>query len=80
MDELAGYNTVADNETLADVARHYHVTVPAIEIANHLEAHSTVPVGFMLNVPDRASNRQIWSVIECKRGAIRSMESPTVST
>jgi membrane-bound lytic murein transglycosylase D len=44
-------HTVADNETLADVARHYHVTVPAIEIANHLEAHSTVPVGFMLNVP-----------------------------
>ena len=36
-------------ETLADVARHYRVTVPAIENANHLEAHATLPAGFLLN-------------------------------
>jgi membrane-bound lytic murein transglycosylase D len=33
------------------VARHYRVTVPAIENANHLEAHATLPAGFLLNVP-----------------------------
>jgi membrane-bound lytic murein transglycosylase D len=38
-------------ETLADIARHYRVTVPSIEAANHLEAHSTLPQGFLLNVP-----------------------------
>jgi len=38
-------------ETLADIARHYRVTVPSIEAANHLEAHATVPQGFLLNVP-----------------------------
>ena len=39
------------DETLADIARHYRVTVPAIEAANHLEAHATLPPGFLLNVP-----------------------------
>jgi membrane-bound lytic murein transglycosylase D len=38
-------------ETLSDVARHYRVTVSAIESANHLEPHATVPSGFLLNVP-----------------------------
>ena len=38
-------------EALTDIAKHYRVTVPAIEIANHLEAHSTVPAGFLLNIP-----------------------------
>jgi len=38
-------------ETLADIARHYRVTVPAIEAANHLEPRATVPQGFLLNVP-----------------------------
>ncbi len=38
-------------ETLPDIARHYRVTVPAIEAANHLEPHATVPSGFLLNVP-----------------------------
>ena len=36
---------------LADIARHYRVTVAAIETANHLEAHAAVPAGFWLNVP-----------------------------
>jgi len=40
-----------DGETLSDIARHYRVTVPAIEAANHLEPHSTLPSGFLLNVP-----------------------------
>jgi len=44
-------HTVADNETLSDIAKHYRVTVSAIETANHLEAHSTVPPGFLLNIP-----------------------------
>ncbi len=38
-------------ETLSDIARHYRVTVPAIESANHLEAHAVVPAGFLLDVP-----------------------------
>jgi len=42
---------VETGETLADIARHYRVTVPAIELANHLEMHATVPAGFMLNIP-----------------------------
>ena len=43
--------TVEDGETLSDVARKYRVTVPAIETANHLDAHASLPAGFMLNVP-----------------------------
>jgi membrane-bound lytic murein transglycosylase D len=42
---------VETGETLSDIARHYRVTVPAIELANHLELHATVPAGFMLNIP-----------------------------
>jgi len=38
-------------ETLSDIATHYRVTVPAIEAANHLEPHASVPAGFLLNVP-----------------------------
>jgi membrane-bound lytic murein transglycosylase D len=38
-------------ESLTDIARHYRVTVAAIETANHLEPHATVPSGFLLNVP-----------------------------
>jgi membrane-bound lytic murein transglycosylase D len=38
-------------ESLADIAKHYRVTVPAIEAANHLEARAIVPQGFLLNVP-----------------------------
>ena len=44
-------HTVEPGETMADIARHYHVTVSGIETANHLEAHAVVPPGFMLNVP-----------------------------
>jgi membrane-bound lytic murein transglycosylase D len=44
-------HTVEQGETMADIARHYHVTVAGIESANHLEAHAIVPAGFMLNVP-----------------------------
>jgi membrane-bound lytic murein transglycosylase D len=42
---------VESGETLSDIARHYRVTVPAIELANHLELHAAVPAGFMLNIP-----------------------------
>jgi membrane-bound lytic murein transglycosylase D len=42
---------VEDGETLPDIARRYRVTVPAIEAANHLEAHASLPAGFLLNVP-----------------------------
>jgi membrane-bound lytic murein transglycosylase D len=38
-------------ETLTDVARLYRVTLSAIEAANHLEPHATLPAGFLLNVP-----------------------------
>jgi membrane-bound lytic murein transglycosylase D len=40
-----------DGETLSDVARRYRVTVAALESANHLEPHASVPAGFVLNVP-----------------------------
>ena len=42
---------VDGSETLAEIAAHYHVTVAAIESANHLEPHAQVPAGFWLNVP-----------------------------
>ena len=38
-------------ETLAEIARHYRVTVPAIEQVNHLEPHADLPQGFLLTVP-----------------------------
>jgi membrane-bound lytic murein transglycosylase D len=44
-------HTVEQGESLSDIARRYRVAVPAIESANHLEAHAVVPAGFMLNVP-----------------------------
>ncbi|MGH9683282.1 MAG: LysM peptidoglycan-binding domain-containing protein [Candidatus Acidiferrales bacterium] len=44
-------HTVDEGETLGDVARHYRVTVAALENANHLETHATVPAGFVLDVP-----------------------------
>jgi membrane-bound lytic murein transglycosylase D len=44
-------HTVSDGETLSDIAKHYRLTVPALQVANHLDAHATVPSGFLLNVP-----------------------------
>ena len=44
-------HAATEGETLAEIARRYRVTVPAIEAANHLDAHATVPAGFLLNVP-----------------------------
>lgn len=38
-------------ETLAEIAKHYRVTVPAIEQVNHLEAQAVLPQGFLLTVP-----------------------------
>jgi membrane-bound lytic murein transglycosylase D len=42
---------VAQGESLSDVARQYHVTMPAIEAANHVDATVVLPAGFLLNVP-----------------------------
>jgi len=42
---------VGNGETLAEVARHYRVTLAALESANHLPAHASVPAGLLLNVP-----------------------------
>src|SRR5579864_4493550 len=44
-------HTTEQGETLSDIARHYRVTVAALEAANHLEPHATVPAGFLLDVP-----------------------------
>jgi membrane-bound lytic murein transglycosylase D len=44
-------HAVEQGENLSDIARRFRVTVPALEVANHLQARSTVPAGFMLNVP-----------------------------
>ncbi len=42
---------VEDGETLASVARSYHVTLSALKEANHLESDATLPSGFLLDVP-----------------------------
>jgi membrane-bound lytic murein transglycosylase D len=42
---------VVDGDTLADVARTYHVRLSSLEEVNHLDAGSTVPDGFWLTVP-----------------------------
>jgi membrane-bound lytic murein transglycosylase D len=44
-------HAVAQGESLADIARHYRVTVASIETANHLQARAVIPAGFLLNVP-----------------------------
>ena len=44
-------HSVEDGESLSDVARHYRVTLAAIENANHLEPHAILPAGFLVNVP-----------------------------
>jgi peptidoglycan lytic transglycosylase D len=42
---------VESGETLRDVAHSYHVTLTALESANHLDSDAAVPEGFWLNVP-----------------------------
>jgi membrane-bound lytic murein transglycosylase D len=44
-------HSAEEGETLDEIARHYRVTVRALEDANHLEPHARVPAGFRLNVP-----------------------------
>ena len=44
-------HAVTQGESLADVARQFHVTMPAIEAANHVDATVVLPVGFLLSVP-----------------------------
>ena len=56
-----------NGETLSDIARHYGVTLPAIEAANHLEPHATVPAGFLLTVPT-APERVHWVRYRVQRG------------
>jgi membrane-bound lytic murein transglycosylase D len=42
---------VETGDTLATVARTFHVTLTALESANHLQANAELPSGFLLNVP-----------------------------
>jgi membrane-bound lytic murein transglycosylase D len=42
---------MSDGETLAGVAKTYHVTLSALETANHLSADASMPTGFLLNLP-----------------------------
>jgi membrane-bound lytic murein transglycosylase D len=44
-------HTSEEGETLPDIARHYRVTLSALETANHLEPRSSVPDGFLLTIP-----------------------------
>lgn len=44
-------HSAEQGETLADIAKHYRVTIASIETANHLEPHANVPAGFLLSVP-----------------------------
>jgi membrane-bound lytic murein transglycosylase D len=44
-------HSVGEGESLADIARRYRVTIAAIESANHLQPHASLPAGFLVNVP-----------------------------
>lgn len=44
-------HTAEDGETLSEIARHYRVTLSALETANHLDTHAAVPSGFLLTIP-----------------------------
>jgi peptidoglycan lytic transglycosylase D len=44
-------HSVGEGESLAEIARRYRVTIAAIESANHLQPHATLPAGFLVNVP-----------------------------
>ena len=44
-------HSVQEGETLSDVAHRFRVTPQALETANHLEPHASVPAGFLLSVP-----------------------------
>jgi len=44
-------HAVESGETLAEIAKHYRVTVPAILSANHLQPRAVVPAGFVLDIP-----------------------------
>jgi LysM repeat protein len=44
-------HTVEQGETLSDVAHRFRISVPSLELANHLQSHASVPSGFVLNVP-----------------------------
>ena len=58
---------IEDGETLPDVARRFRVTVSAIEAANHLDSHATLPTGFLLTVPT-APERVHWVRYRVQRG------------
>lgn len=42
---------VEDGETLAEIARHYRVTLSALDSANHLDADAALSTGFLLTIP-----------------------------
>ena len=42
---------VEDGESLNEIARHYRVTLAAIEQVNHLEPDASLPAGFLLTIP-----------------------------
>ena len=42
---------VTDGESLSDIARSYHVSLPALETANHLDSGASVTDGFWLDIP-----------------------------
>src|SRR5262249_37685669 len=44
-------HAIEDGDTLAGVAKNYHVTVSSLVAANHLEPNVQLPNGFLLNVP-----------------------------
>ena len=44
-------HTVEGGESLTEIARRYHVTLSALESANHLESDATVSSGFLLTIP-----------------------------
>ncbi|MGH9685793.1 MAG: transglycosylase SLT domain-containing protein [Candidatus Acidiferrales bacterium] len=59
-------HAAADGETLPEIARRYRVTLSALESANHLEAHSVIPAGSLLDIPRPAEPEMV--VYRIRRG------------
>jgi peptidoglycan lytic transglycosylase D len=56
----------ADGETLPEIARQYHVTLTALEEANHLEPHADITAGALLDIPTPAAPEMV--VYRVRRG------------
>ena len=59
---------VGQGESISDVARQYHVTLPAIEAANHMDGSVVLPTGFLLSVPSAPAVAKLRTLPRASRG------------